>query len=179
MREHQNCKKHSSEEQHHCKKYQADEPYPELSIECKNVYYARILQEDYAGLVSELTAITLYSYQHFTEDEENTKFAETIRGISIVEMKHLELLGEAILELGGNPKFVGYKGKFWNGSYVEYAKDIGKILLVNIKAEEDAIKQYTKHILLVHDESIQKLLKRIILDEECHLAIFKKLLESY
>lgn len=77
-------------------KYIANLPYPEPRVESPNVQYANILLRDYSGAVSEFTAVNLYVYQHFVSDEEYEDYAELIGGISMAEMKHLELLGETI-----------------------------------------------------------------------------------
>ena len=45
-------------------KVKLDIPYPEVMVEEKNSYYADLLSQDYAGMVSESTAAFLYSYQH-------------------------------------------------------------------------------------------------------------------
>lgn len=62
--------------------------------------------------------------------------------IAMIEIKHLELLGEAIIKLGGNPEFkssYSNVGRFWLGSYVNYSTTIKKILLDNIDTEKIAI----------------------------------------
>lgn len=163
------------------KKFQLNLPYPEIKVEAKNSKYAQLLQDDYAGIVSEFTAIALYSYQHFVSEDLNKEIAEMIKGVSIVEMHHLEMLAEAIIKLGGDPVFRGSysnKGRYWNGSYVIYDKKLKDILLTDIKAEKEAIKQYNKHIEMIHDPNIQELLKRIVLDEEYHVKLFSEALKK-
>lgn len=159
-----------------------DKPYPEPKIICKNAYYANILLQDYAGAVSELTAITLYSYQHIVGEGKYKDYAELIGGISIVEMKHLELLGETIKLLGIKPAFIDsacYNGKLWTASYVNYTTDIKEMILSDIRAEADAIKNYQEHIELIEDKYIDKLLARIIEDEKLHLRLFEKIYGKY
>lgn len=162
-------------------KYSVNLPYPEIKVERKNPQYAELLQDDYAGIVSELTAITQYTYHHFVSGDINKEVSDLVKGIARVEMKHLELLGEAIIKLGGDPLFRGSfsnRGQFWNGYYVSYSKTIKRILLDNIDAEKKAILQYKRHIELIHDPNIQKLLQRIILDEEYHLTLFTNMLQK-
>lgn len=43
-------------------KYAVDLPYPEPMIEEPNIEYANLLLKDYAGTVSEFTAINLYVF---------------------------------------------------------------------------------------------------------------------
>ena len=61
--------------------------------------------DDMAGMVSELSAITQYLYHHQMLHERYPDVADLLKCISIVEMTHMELLGETILQLGGKPKF--------------------------------------------------------------------------
>ncbi|MCT8978020.1 manganese catalase family protein [Clostridium sp. CX1] len=163
-------------------KYKAEGSYPEPKVEGKNIYYANLLLQDYAGAVSEFTAVSLYSYQHFVSDDRYKEFAEIIGQISITEMKHLELLGETIKLLGVKPAFVSSVcpcGKVWNAGYVNFADKIKAMLIEDIKAETEAIRNYRYHMSVIKDKYIRKLLARIIADEEVHLRIFKKLYDKF
>lgn len=163
-------------------KYTANLPYPEPMVEIQNMQYANILLKDYAGAVSEFTAISLYVYQHFVSEGEYKDYAELIGGVSMVEMKHLELLGETIKLEGIKPMFVNNVcplGKLWTPNYVNYATFIREMLKEDIQSEEKAIENYRYHITLIQDKYIRKLLERIILDEELHLKLFMQEYEKY
>ena len=88
----------------------------------------------------------------------------------------MELLGEAIVALGGYPIIGGRT--YWNGSYVNYTLDTKKFLRQNILAEENAILNYERTILNLSQDSLKQLLERIILDEELHIKLFKELLQT-
>lgn len=156
--------------------------YPEIKVEAENKEYAYILLNDYAGEVSELSAITLYSYQQFLQfkDEE---FAHIMEQISIAEMIHLKMLGQTIKLLGVNPiykiKDVDDNYVSWNSEYVSYDTNIVDMLKTNIEKEKEAILKYQSHIKLINDKYIKELLARIIEDEEKHLGCFNKLLKQY
>ncbi|EOR27267.1 CotJC protein [Clostridium sartagoforme AAU1] len=78
-------------------------PYPKIKVYDKNSIYADLIKKSYAGEVSELTAITQYTYhQLITSDY----IKNTLKGIAIVEMHHLEILGELLIALGENPTFL-------------------------------------------------------------------------
>ncbi|MDD2627900.1 MAG: manganese catalase family protein [Clostridia bacterium] len=89
--------------------FKSELPYPEIKVEGKNSYYAGLLLDDYAGDISECTAIFLYIFQHMYNSKIYKEYAEILRNIAIVEMIHLELLGEAIMQLGTTPKFSSIK----------------------------------------------------------------------
>jgi bacterioferritin len=150
-------------------------PYPEVKVEKPNLYYARLLMDDTAGLVSELSATTQYLYHHYILAEKYPEVADLLECISIVEMTHLELLQETIVKLGGQPKW-GVKTTrgmdWWRGDLVYYGYDICDMLSADIESEKSAIVQYRKHIDMIDDEYIKALLSRIILDEQHHLEAF-------
>lgn len=163
-------------------KYSINLPYPEPMIKMQNKEYANILLKDYAGAVSEFTAISLYVYQHFVSEEQYKDYAELIGGVSVTEMKHLELLGETIKLEGFKPMYIDNAsphGKLWSPMYVNYTTYILAMLKEDIKAEQKAIENYRYHITLIQDKHIIKLLERIILDEELHQELFIQEYEKY
>lgn len=159
-----------------------DKPYPEIKVESNNEYYAKILMEDYSGLVSEMSAITQYTYQFIDKFNFDKEFYETLENISIVEMKHLEILGKLIKLLGVDPVFKSSNNcylTYWSSSYIDYNTNIIKMLEVDIKSEENAINNYIYHISLINDKYIKDILYRIIEDEKKHIECFETLLCKY
>lgn len=156
-------------------------PYPPVEVERKNPNYANLLMNDYAGRISELTAITQYSYQHFITNDKYKDLSKSLECISIVEMHHLEFLGELILLLGGDPVFRSGEnnGDYWSGRYPSQSKNVVQLLKDNIVAETKAIQSYRLRITQTNDRKIQRLLSRIIMDEEKHLMIFKNYLAAF
>lgn len=160
-----------------------DIPYPEVKVEEKNPYYADLLSQDYAGDTSELTASLLYSYQNFEIFNKNEKFSKLIEEISIIEMKHLEILGKTIKLLGKNPTYKTCESQrgdciMWSSNNVIYDTDLKDMLKTDIKSEKLAIKNYEHHMNIIEDKYIKDIIKRIILDEKRHLQIFETLLEE-
>ncbi len=155
-----------------------NKPYPLVRVEKPNLEYACLLLEDYSGLYSELTSITQYVYQKFDKFNVNEIFSKTLSEIAMVEMHHLELLGETIKLLGVEPRYV-FKDNFmtyWSGSFVDYNTNIIDMLLSDIKLEEEAINKYEYDISVIDDEYIKLTLYRIIEDEKMHIKCFNKLL---
>ncbi len=162
--------------------YQVNLPYPKPRVETENIEYAKILSQDYAGMISEDTAIHLYTYQAFVLSDQNPTISAVLHHIAIVEMKHLELLGETIKLLGIAPKYVTYSQDnikhFWSSSSVNYTTSLPNMLKQDIKAETIAIENYISHKESINDKYIRELLDRIILDEQRHLEIFQQLYEQ-
>lgn len=160
--------------------YSSNKIYPKVRVEKPNLGYAKILLDDYAGKVSEDTAIHLYLYQHLVSDDLWEYYANTMEHIAIVEMHHLEILGKLIKLLGLDPAFVSPRDNHlvaWNTNYVSYTTDLEKMLEADIISETKAIQKYHEHIKMIDDIYIKHILLRIIEDEEIHLNIFNKMKE--
>lgn len=156
--------------------YADTQPYPEIKVTAPNKYYADILMEDYAGMASELTAINQYMYHHFVSKSINKDASHLLEKIAIVEMRHLEILAEVIILLGGNPIYGGRRAvdKFWSGAFVFYDNDLRQQLIADLDSEYKAIQNYRRHIDIIQDSYIQAILRRIILDEEVHIKLFRE-----
>ncbi len=172
-----------SERKHTNKKlYCSDKPYPKVEVSGENMDYAIHLLNDYAGSLSELTAITSYCFLNLVLVDDYQEIKDTYRGISIVEMRHLHMLGELIKKLGVLPRYYAKDMNqtiMWNSSFVSGDTDMRATLLNSIKNEEAGIAQYQKQIGLIDDDCIKVVLERIILDEEVHVTLLYELLNKY
>ena len=162
--------------------YSVDLPYPEVNVKDKNPQYIDLILQNYASSISEFDAIAQYTYHQISYVYENIEVSQTLRGISIVEMNHLELLGEILVQLGAEP---GYwinnkKPHYWSSKLVDYdLSSLKYILTVDINDEKSAIKQYKETITKINDENINDIIKRIILDEEYHIQLLLGLYKKY
>ncbi|NMB44831.1 MAG: hypothetical protein GX998_00295 [Firmicutes bacterium] len=156
------------------------EPYPPIRVECPNPEYARLLLDDYAGMVSEMTAINQYLFHHYDMPEEFAEVTELLEGVAIVEMHHMEILAELIKLLGQPPMYMDGQGRFWDASYVSYLPGHPcEQLQSDIDAEQAAIQTYRQHIELIDDRYIRAILARIIKDEELHLRLFAQAFQRH
>lgn len=156
----------------------AADPYPEVEVESQNLRYAKLLLDAYAnGEKSEMTAITQYMHHHLTI--KNKEIADVELCIALVEMKHLEMLGELIKMLGGNPKYRRSNKAWWDGGEVAYGDNIEFKLKLDIDAEKSAIEGYKTLISEIKDRNITKILSRILEDEIMHLEILTGLYKKY
>ena len=89
-----------------------------------------------------------------------------LEAIAREEMRHLDWLAETIVELGGIPSLKRGKMRMEGGSVVDWMKN-------GVLLEEDAMAPYRKHIELIDDPRIKRLLKRILADEESHHGDFE------
>lgn len=155
--------------------YNVNMPYPEVS---GNVSERTLmdLYDLYAGRTSEMTAVTTYVYQHVLTQKQFEEISELISGISMVEMRHIELLASAINTFGGDPVFAG-RYNWFSGSYADYEKDLKQMLLRDIEAEKAAANAYLKAAENTDNESLKELLTRISMDEELHVTLLSAALE--
>jgi len=163
-------------------KYADPSPYPEVKVTGRNPYYASLLIDDYAGLISEFTAISQYLYHHFFFEDIDKELGKLLENVSIVEMHHMEILADVIKKLGGNPIIRGtYStcGNFWNGTFIDYGSGLCDRLKIDIDSEYKAINEYNKHTGMIDDPYIKAILQRIILDEKVHIKLFNEALLKF
>lgn len=147
--------------------------YPAIEGRCE-IYDAICLMGDYGGRNGETTAVLQYVYRHYIFKGVDEELSSMMRGIAIVEMRHHSLLGSTIVKCGGTP-YIGTMREFWTGRAVSYAKDIRLALSSDIQSEKAAIDSYGRTMGCLQNESIKRLVARIIEDEKVHL----RLLEDY
>ena len=158
-----------------------DIPYPKIIVNKKDKNLAYRIMDSYAGIISELTQITQYSFQSFYLNK-YVDLSKILESIAMVEMEHLKILGILIDKLGLIPYYATYNNNTaipWNSDYVNFTTDYRSMLVYNIDSEKETIKAYNKIISSTDDENIIAIFKRIILDEERHIQIFSELLKNY
>lgn len=173
-------------------KCHSDIPMPEVKVERKNMDYARLLYSAYAdGDASELVAITQYLYHSETIPVE--EISDSIKCISLIEMHHLDMIGDLIKELGGKPFFFNSNEYFWSSGIVAYVDkihdrsdhDVSQKDIICLKIDKDiqgelsAINQYEILYKNINDIYVRKVLDKIISDEKTHIKIFQELLDKY
>lgn len=164
-------------------KYKVEKPYPKVEVEKKNLEYAFLLLEDYAGVTSENTASHLYAYQSLIAEPSYLEYSKIVMEIAQVEMTHLNLLGKTIKKLGQLPVYGTISSdkipRLWTAGSIKYNISLKEMLQIDIVSELEAIKNYQRHLVLINDQYIKKLIERIIEDEKLHLTIFKTLYQKY
>ncbi len=159
-----------------------DIPYPSINNLKPNINLAYKIKKAYCGHISELSCITKYIYQHISLSEDFKEIKEVLKSIAIVEMKHLEIVGEILKKLGISPTYT-YINKvenenYWQSSFISYENNILEFIKENIVDEQKAIKLYQKLIKEANDKTITDIFNRIILDEENHVKIFESILNN-
>ncbi|MDR0799547.1 MAG: hypothetical protein LBN18_07310 [Dysgonamonadaceae bacterium] len=125
---------------------------------------------------SELNAIIQYVSQESIWEN----LGEMMMGIAMVEMKHLDKLGDLIMGLGGNIADQKYET-----TYVEYGKSEEDAIRAGLKAEKATIEEYNRIIdkikPLRQNETTEfclALLAKLIADEQFHANLFETWLKE-
>ncbi|MCL4458772.1 MAG: manganese catalase family protein [Chloroflexi bacterium] len=121
-----------------------------------------------ADIRDEYTAILQYLHQSFIAADPET--SNELEHRAIEEMKHLGWLSERVAELGGEPHIE--RGE------IDRSVAIPEMLRANIRAEQQAQAQYSRHIEEIADPEVKSLLSRINLQEAYHEYQFKEMLEE-
>lgn len=152
--------------------------YPEVPRLYPNKRYCNLIYDSLGGEKGELTAITQYSYQYITLKNEG-RISNILKQIAIEEMKHLEIIGNIIVNLGEKPIYMNSKREAWTVDNLTYDfADLKEIIDLNIKAEEEAILGYKNILKYTNNIALRRIYERIVLDETTHLEVFKNIRTS-
>ena len=159
-----------------------DLPYPEISGARQDKRNATIIRQLYSGKHSELKAILQYFYHYLYFIKIcDYQTAEVVLSIIRCEIKHLQILGELLINMGEDPVFSYIKPWGMNCEMlfdISYSKTAEKMLLDDIAFEMVSINEYEKMIDAVDDDVVKTVLKRLSLDEELHIKALKERLKS-
>jgi bacterioferritin len=126
------------------------------------------------ALSEELASIIQYLWHHIqARGMHSAAIAERFKAISMVEMKHAEMIAERIDLLGGRPTIA--VDRIVPGTH----GDVARMLRDNAKAEEDVIETYRGLIELAieaDDPVTRVILEDILADTEDHAHELRKLL---
>lgn len=163
-------------------RFSADLPYPPTQFICPDTQDLRLITNDYAGCVSEFSAIAQYVYHQLRA--KGTGFShigQSLLSISMVEMRHLNLLGEAIQQLGGDPRFfyqIPQGCASWDGRMITYGCHLKDMLQADLQLEQSTIQHYLKHAAQARQQALSDLLLRIVEDERIHVRVLQELLDE-
>lgn len=166
---------HQMYSERHC----VDLPYPPVNADGKNPAYANAMLSNIGGSNSEMSAVSLYFYNHIVTGNRYEEFSAAFERISICEMHHLEIFSELALQLGADPRLWARQNNryvYWTPAYNRYPREIRALVGNSLEAEKAAIRKYTRQIECIKDANIVENLRRIILDEQLHIEIFEEML---
>ena len=162
--------------------YFINKPYPEMTDIKENPQYASLMLSNLAGLYSEMNAVSLYFYNHVILKDVWPELSVAMEKISIVEMHHLDIFAHLAYHLGADPRLWDCQQgclEYWSPGYNVYPSHLKSLLENAIIQEQNTIAIYQQQITCIKERTIQKILLRIIEDEELHIQIFEYFLNEY
>lgn len=162
--------------------YFINKPYPEMTDIKENPQYASLMLSNLAGLYSEMNAVSLYFYNHVILKDVWPELSVAMEKISIVEMHHLDIFAHLAYHLGADPRLWDCQQgclEYWSPGYYVYPSHLKSLLENAIIQEQNTIAIYQQQIACIKERTIQKILHRIIEDEELHIQIFEYFLNEY
>lgn len=157
-------------------------PYPPIKVNAKNPKYARWMLDNMGGFNSEMSAVSLYLYNNLITEYQYSDISKIFFKINMVEMHHLHIFGQLAFALGEDPKlWTQRRGRkaYWSPSYNEYPVNLSRLLEHALEGEIAAVDKYAGQINCIEDSCIVENLKRIIIDEELHIQIFRRIISEY
>ena len=149
--------------------------YPKLTNVVENRKDIRNLKALAFGRSGQLSLLLTYIYQFYTL-EGSKAVKQTIKEAAKLAMQHYEILNETIVDFGGATTLTDGQGNVWTGRNVNTTKDLKRILLDNIAAEQASIKQYLN---AVRESSNLSLAERLLKMIEEKQNLIQKLQTDY
>lgn len=166
-------------------KYKLDTPYPPIKVNCPHEEYGQMILDNVGGMVSEMSAVSSYMYNHIIAGEAFKELKEVFLHISMVEMEHLQIFSNLALQLGMDPRLWSCnhdRTEYWSPSFTNYPNQLNALLVNAITSEQKVIEKYSFQASVIKDPYIVAVLNRIIMDEKLHVEIlegfYKKLVRK-
>ncbi len=163
-------------------KYCDDAPYPSIEGVTPNIVYGKMILDNVGGMVSEMTAVSLYLYNHYVSSHMTAQITNAFLQISICEMRHLNIFSQLAFNLGMDPRLwttTDEYNEYWSPAYNNYFNQLDALLENSIIGEQKAIEKYTYQASVINDPKIVAALNRIVLDERIHIQVFESLYQQY
>lgn len=158
-------------------------PYPSAESICHDAFALSILSPAYASPTGELNTILQYVYHAMLFDGNGYgDIAQTLKGIAVSEMLHLELLGKTIYALGAAPVFAQFPStcfNFYSAKYVSYSRTLKDMLEDDIIGERRAVAMYAGMVKRLHNERVKRIAARLLEDEKLHLETLEGILGAF
>lgn len=154
-------------------------PIPDFNYPFEEkVQWARLLYRANSAPLSELTAITQYSYQQVVWD--NLEGKRVLLRISLDEVDHLNTIAQILKNLGFEPRYWVMDGQqaYWDTGLINYSTNPVEILEADIHSEYHAVTAYRELINSVPNPFIQQRITHILHEEERHITEFERLLKK-
>ena len=139
-----------------------------------NSYYLGLIQNLFAGANGCLLVFMQFLYQHTLSKKSFPQFEECFCALQEKEIENLQLLGEILLKMGGDPQFFSSSRKYICAKSLNYSKEIDKIFLNDIELLEINIIDLKSAILKIEDKNLKEMLLKILENKKFSLKLLKE-----
>ncbi len=154
-------------------------PYPPVKVTGENVRFAAQLSSAFGGSGGEFGTIAEYVFQSMIFRSTYPEYADIFGRIAMVEMRHLDMIGELMKLLGLPPVYGEYENgvpSYWNGTFPDYTDDLASAILHDLDGEQKAYAAYVSLSRRSGDRYVFAVLSRIALDEMIHVNLLRGML---
>ncbi len=139
-----------------------------------NNYVVGLLKNLYADDYGEIFCGMQLKTFYFTLLGKQSEFAQVFLNMCEDEVSHQKILGEKIVESGGE---IDFDKNIINN--LIFTKNIKEMLNFVIEIKEKSIINYKLSIAKMPEKDVALLLKKILIDEQKHIMVCRDLLEKY
>ena len=153
-------------------------PYPPVKVTRENVRFAAQLSSAFGGSGGEFGTAE-YVFQSVIFRSTYPEYADIFGRIAMVEMRHLNMIGELMKLLGLPPVYGEYENgvpSYWNGTFPDYTDDLASAILHDLDGEQKAYSAYVSLSRRSGDRCVFAVLSRIALDEMIHVNLLRGML---
>ncbi|MDE7476650.1 MAG: manganese catalase family protein [Lachnospiraceae bacterium] len=158
-----------------------DLPYPPVQVREKNPSYANLISVSYCGMISELSAVMQYINNESRMFNAGCMLGNTILGMAMAEMTHMQILAELICLLGGNVSYIsmqsGGQQWMWSPQCLTLPEKVRDMLNADLERELATIDQYNMQIAMIKDDYVNAVLNRIVQDEQYHVMLLRSMMD--
>lgn len=154
-------------------------PYPEVRVSGENRQFGEQLCSAVGGSSGEFGTVSEYVYQSVIFEQSHPEISRIFAKLAKVEMHHLRMISELVNKLGADPVYGWYSGNepvYWNGSSVNYTRELQTALIHDLNGEQKAYASYISLARQSGDRYVFAVLTRIALDEMIHTSLLKSII---
>lgn len=136
----------------------------------RNIYY-RFMRGLDSAYIGELEGISDYIYYSLLSENNYPGLYQLFENHALDEMRHFDMLGSVILDLGGNPVInanIRTKPVYINNDNEDMESALTMIER-SLKGEYDGIEGYKRLIEMAPNDAVRGILGKILIDEERHV----------
>ena len=132
-----------------------------------------LVQNLYAGKNGSILLFLQFFYQ-YNLSEKFPQFSECFALLLKNEFENCHILGEILLEMGGDPQFFSSAHKHINACSVNYSKDLDKIFLCDIEQLEIHTLDIKSAISKIDNLFLKEKLKKVLENKKNSLKMLKE-----